>query len=188
MIRHGLAYGLLSTRRRFRSLWLPMLTTATGSFLLVQVLALTDTVRTQASEFGDSGSLTRATVLIAVLVLLVGVAEVAVCTTRTVSQRTREIGVLGATGVRRRPVMTALLVEPAVAAATGAVAGALTAVTAIALIAATSVSTPAPAVLDVLGAVTSAVLVSVVAALVTSAVPTWRATSRSPIRSLTSGG
>lgn len=188
MIRHGLAYGLLSTRRRFRSLWLPMLTTATGSFLLVQVLALADTVRAQARALGDPQSLARATILIAVLVLLVGVAEVAICTTRTVSVRTREIGVLGATGVRRSPVVTALLVEPAVAAVTGALAGALVSVLVMTVLASTGLSATGPALVVTVGAVASAVLVSLVAALVTSLVPSWRAASRPPIRSLTSGG
>ena len=124
----GLAYGSLSTRRRSRPLVLPAVTTATGAFLLVQVLSLTATVRRQSAALGDASELFRATALIAVVVLLVGVVEVAVSTTRTVVHRTREIGVLGATGVPRRPVVAALLVEPVVAATVGATTGGLVAV------------------------------------------------------------
>ena len=67
-------------------------------------------------------------VLIAVTVLLVGVAEVAVATTRTVAHRTRELGVLAANGVPRKPVVAALLVEPVIAAVLGAFGGAALAV------------------------------------------------------------
>ena len=61
----------------------------------------------------------RAIVLIAVVVLLVGVVEVAICSTRTIAHRTREIGVLGATGVGRAPVVSALLVEPLITSVIG---------------------------------------------------------------------
>jgi ABC-type antimicrobial peptide transport system permease subunit len=114
--------------------------------------------------------------------------EVAVATTRTVAHRTRELGVLGANGVPRKPVVAALLVEPVIAAVLGALAGALlAAVTGIALgavgLVPTGVSTGGMAV----GA-GIAMVVSIVAALATSVVPTWNAASRPPIRSLTAGG
>ena len=89
MIRYGLAYGLRSTRRRMRSLLLPVVTTATGAFLLVEVFGLTAGVRAQADSLGDGEEVYRATLLIAVVVLLVGVVEVAVATTRTITARTR---------------------------------------------------------------------------------------------------
>ena len=126
-------------------------------------------------------------VLIAVTVLLVGVAEVAVATTRTVAHRTRELGVLAANGVPRAPVVTALLVEPVIAAAVGTFAGAnLAVLTGVGLglagVVATGVSYGGLAVGTAI-----ALAVSVVAALGTSAVPTWKAASRPPIRSLAGG-
>lgn len=187
-VRLGLAYGWLSTRRRVHQLVLPVVTTATGAFLLVQVLTLTETVRRQAAAIGDAEQLVRATTLIAVVVLLVGVVEVAVSTTRTVVHRTREIGVLGATGVPRRPVVAALLVEPVVAAVAGSLAGGLAAVLGTgALDLAGLVDAdvrPGPA----LAALAVAVGTSAVAAVVTSAGPAHRAASRPPAHSLTSGG
>jgi len=187
VIRHGLAYGLLSTRRRISSMVLPVVTTATGAFLLVLVLGMASRISAQAASLGHADEIRRAVVLIAVTVLLVGVVEVAVSTTRTVAHRTRELGLLGATGVRRPPVVAALLVEPVVAALVGAVAGAVLAVTGAALMAATGMAdsgiSPGGTALGVL----VAVVVSVVAAVVTSFVPTWRAASRPPIRSLSAG-
>ncbi|WP_198955237.1 FtsX-like permease family protein [Kineosporia sp. R_H_3] len=187
-LRKGLAYGWLSTRRRAGQLVLPVVTTATGAFLLVQVLTLTDSVRRQSAALGDTEQLVRATTLIAVVVLLVGVVEVAVSTTRTVVHRTREIGVLGATGVPRGPVVGALLVEPLVAAVAGAAIGGLVAVVGtgaanLAGLVSADVR-PAPA----LAALALAVGTSAVAALVTSAGPAYRAASRPPALSLTSGG
>jgi ABC-type antimicrobial peptide transport system permease subunit len=184
VIRHGLAYGLLSTRRRRKSLLLPIVTTATGAFLLVLVLGMAGGISEQAASLGHADEIRRAVVLIAVTVLLVGVVEVAVSTTRTVANRTRELGVLGATGVRRPPVVAALLVEPVVAALAGAVAGAVLAVAGAGVMAATGT------VFDVAGTalgVGIAVAVSVLAAVATSIVPTWRAASRPPIRSLSAG-
>ncbi|MGP4053656.1 FtsX-like permease family protein [Mycobacterium sp. 4D054] len=186
--RRGLAYGWLATRRRAQELVLPAVTTATGAFLVVLVFAMSDGIRAQSASLGHADEIARAVVLIAIAVLLVGIAEVAVATTRTVAHRTRELGVLAANGVRRGPVVAALLVEPVTAAVLGALAGAALAVAAGIVLAllgvvATGVSYPGLAV----GAAV-AVLVSVVAALATSIVPTWKAASRPPIRSLASGG
>ena len=107
---------------------LPVVTTATGAFLVVIVFGMSDGIRAQSASLGHADEIGRAVVLIAVTVLLVGVVEVAVATTRTVAHRTRELGVLGANGVPRTPVVAALLVEPLVAAVLGAVVGAALAV------------------------------------------------------------
>lgn len=185
-LRLGLRYGLLSTRRR-RALLLPVVTTATGAYLVVQVLALGGAVEAQARLLGNAAQMHRAMLLISVVVLLVGVVEVAVCTTRTISHRTREIGVLGATGVRRAPVVLALLVEPAVAAFVGAVLGTLVALLSTALLTATGTT---DSQMSASGAVTGslvAVVVSTLAALIASAAPSYRACSRPPIVSLGNG-
>jgi ABC-type antimicrobial peptide transport system permease subunit len=188
MIRCGLAYGWLATRRRMRSLILPMLTVATGSFLLVWVLILTQTVRAQASQLGDQAEVVRATVLIAVVVLLVGVVEVAVCTTRTIVARSRELGVLGATGVGRQSVVAALLVEPVMAAAIGSALGGAVAIAAAYLLAAAGALDASPVASTAVLAGALSFGVSAVTALLTSVVPSWRAASRPPVRSLNSGG
>jgi ABC-type antimicrobial peptide transport system permease subunit len=188
MIRLGLAYGLLSTRRRMRSLVLPIVTTATGAFLLVQVLALTNSVRAQAETFGDGSEIYRATILIAVVVLLVGVVEVAVCTTRTINHRMREIGVLGATGVPRPPVVAALLVEAVIASVVGAVVGSVVAVIVTVGMSVTNLSSANPSAGGTALGVVLAIVTSAVAAVLTSAIPSWRAASRPPIRSLSYGG
>ena len=103
---------------------LPVFTTATGAFLVVIVFGMSDGIRAQSASLGHAEEIGRAVMLIAVTVLLVGVVEVAVATTRTVAHRTRELGVLGANGIPRRPVVAALMVEPMIAAVLGALAGA----------------------------------------------------------------
>lgn len=184
----GLSYGWLATRRRLQEMVLPVVTTATGALLVVLVFGMSDGIRSQSASLGHADEIARAVVLIAVTVLLVGVAEVAVATTRTVAHRTRELGVLAANGVPRVPVVAALLVEPVIAAVLGALAGALLAVvTGVVLgmigVVATGVSYGGLAV----GA-GIAVVVSIAAALATSILPTWKAASRPPIHSLASGG
>ncbi|MBS1693970.1 MAG: ABC transporter permease [Actinobacteria bacterium] len=188
MLTYGLSYGWLSARRRIREMVLPVVTTATGAFLVVLVFGMSAGIRAQSASLGHAEELDRAVILIAVTVLLVGVVEVAVATTRTVAHRTRELGVLGANGIPRRPVVAALLVEPLVAAVLGALLGAVLAtitgaVLQLAGLVPTGVSYPGL----LLGALI-AVGVSVVAALATSILPTWNAASRPPIRSLSSGG
>lgn len=187
-IGRGLSYGWLATRRRLGEMVLPAVTTATGALLVVLVFGMSDGIRTQSAALGHADEISRAVVLIAVTVLLVGVAEVAVATTRTVAHRTRELGVLAANGVPRAPVVAALLVEPVIAAVLGALAGSLLAVvTGVVLgmvgVVATGVSYGGLAI----GA-GIAVVVSIVAALATSVLPTWKAASRPPIHSLASGG
>ena len=120
----GLAYGWLAARRRIGEMILPVVTTATGAFLVVLVFGMSDGIRAQSASLGHADEIGRAVVLIAVMVLLVGVVEVAVATTRTVAHRTKELGVLGANGVPRTPVVAALLVEPVVSAVLGAIVGA----------------------------------------------------------------
>jgi ABC-type antimicrobial peptide transport system permease subunit len=188
MMRKGLSYGWLSARRRIREMVLPVITTATGAFLVVIVFGMSEGIRSQSASLGHADEIGRAVVLIAVTVLLVGVVEVAVATTRTVAHRTRELGVLGANGVPRRPVVAALLVEPVITAVLGAVGGAVLAVAiGIVLGAVGLVPTGVSPVGLALGAAI-AIGVSVVAALATSIVPAWSAASRPPIRSLTTGG
>lgn len=184
----GLAYGWLSARRRIREMVLPVVTTATGAFLVVLVFGMSSGIRAQSAALGHAEEINRAVILIAVTVLLVGVVEVAVATTRTVAHRTRELGVLGANGIPRAPVIAALLVEPVVAAVLGSLLGAACAgvtgiVVALVGLAPTGVSYSGLAV----GAAI-AIGVSVAAAVATSFVPTFNAASRPPIRSLTSGG
>ncbi|CQD24955.1 ABC transporter permease [Mycolicibacterium conceptionense] len=184
----GLAYGWLSARRRIREMVLPVVTTATGAFLVVLVFGMSSGIRAQSAALGHAEEINRAVILIAVTVLLVGVVEVAVATTRTVAHRTRELGVLGANGVPRAPVIAALLVEPVVAAVLGSLLGAVCAgitgsAVALAGLAPTGVSYSGLAI----GAAI-AVGVSVAAAVATSFVPTFNAASRPPIRSLTTGG
>jgi ABC-type antimicrobial peptide transport system permease subunit len=188
MLRRGLSYGWLAARRRTREMVLPIITTATGAFLVVIVFGMSDGIRAQSASLGHAEEIGRAIVLIAVTVLLVGVVEVAVATTRTVAHRTRELGVLGANGVPRLPVVAALLVEPVIAAVLGALVGAASAAVAgIVLGAVGLVATGVSVEGLALGAAIS-IGVSIVAALATSIVPTWNAASRPPIRSLTSGG
>ena len=187
-MRKGLSYGWLAARRRIREMVLPVITTATGAFLVVIVFGMSDGIRAQSASLGHADEIGRAVVLIAVTVLLVGVVEVAVATTRTVAHRTRELGVLGANGVPRKPVVAALLVEPVIAAvlvlspvrrwvcSTGVVLAAVGVVP-------TGVAGGGLAL-----GVAIAIGVSIVAALSTSIVPTWNAASRPPIRSLTAGG
>ena len=81
---------------------MPVVTTATGAFLVVIVFGMSDGIRAQSASLGHADEIGRAVVLIAVTVLLVGVVEVAVATTRTVAHRTRELGVLGANGIPAR--------------------------------------------------------------------------------------
>jgi ABC-type antimicrobial peptide transport system permease subunit len=187
VIGRGLRYGVLATRRRMATLLLPVVTTATGAFLVVLVLSLAPAVRRQAATFGSAHEIYRATLLITILVLLVGVVEVAVCTTRAISQRTREIGVLGAVGVRRAPVVAALLVEPMAAAVAGAVAGSVVAVIADTVLGAAGAAAQPDAGSTAAG-VGLAIGVSLIAAAVTSIVPSYHAASRPPIRSLNHGG
>ena len=188
MMRKGLSYGLLAARRRIREMILPVVTTATGAFLVVIVFGMSAGIRAQSASLGHAEEIGRAVILIAVTVLLVGVVEVAVATTRTVAHRTRELGVLGANGVPRKPVVTALLVEPVIAALLGALLGALrAALTGIVLGAAGLVPSGVSVSGLALGAAI-AIVVSIVAALATSIVPTWNATSRPPIHSLSAGG
>ncbi|OBF36819.1 ABC transporter permease [Mycobacterium sp. ACS1612] len=187
MVRHGLAYGWLAARRRIAETVLPVITTATGAFLVVIVFGMSDGIRAQSASLGHADEIGRAVVLIAVTVLLVGVVEVAVATTRTVAHRTRELGVLGANGVPRAPVVAALLVEPVIAAVLGAAVGALLAAVTGLLLDAVGLAATGVSVEGLTLGVAIAFVVSVVAALATSIVPTWRAASRPPIRSLTAG-
>lgn len=188
MLSKGLCYGWLSARRRIGEMVLPVVTTATGAFLVVLVFGMSDGIRAQSASLGHADEIGRAVVLIAVTVLLVGVVEVAVATTRTVAHRTRELGVLGANGVPRGPVVAALLVEPIVAAVLGAVAGAALAVTVALILGATGFVPTGVAIAGLVLGSGIAVVVSIIAALATSIVPTWTAASRPPIRSLSAGG
>jgi ABC-type antimicrobial peptide transport system permease subunit len=188
MLSKGLAYGWLAARRRIGEMILPVVTTATGAFLVVLVFGMSDGIRAQSASLGHADEIGRAVVLIAVMVLLVGVVEVAVATTRTVAHRTKELGVLGANGVPRTPVVAALLVEPVVSAVLGAIVGAALAAAVALLLGATGFVPTGVAVGGLLLGAGIAVVVSIAAALATSILPTWTAASRPPIRSLSAGG
>ncbi|NVN54045.1 FtsX-like permease family protein [Mycolicibacterium hippocampi] len=188
MISKGLAYGWMSARRRMREMVLPIVTTATGAFLVVLVFGMSAGISAQSASLGHVDEINRAVTLIAVTVLLVGVVEVAVATTRTVAHRTRELGVLSANGVPRGPVVAALLVEPAVAAVLGALLGAALAIGSGMLLAAMGFVATGISYSGMAVGVVIAVAVSIAAALATSILPTWNAVSRPPIRSLTAGG
>jgi ABC-type antimicrobial peptide transport system permease subunit len=188
MLRYGLSYGWLSARRRVREMMLPIVTTATGAFLVVLVFGMSAGIRAQSATLGHAEEINRAVVLIAVTVLLVGVVEVAVATTRTVAHRTRELGVLSANGVRRAPVVTALLVEPVVAAVLGALAGAALAAVAGIALEVTGLAAAGVSVGGLAFGAALAIVISVIAAVGTSIIPSWSAASRSPIKSLSSGG
>ena len=188
MLSKGLAYGWLAARRRIGEMVLPVITTATGAFLVVLVFGMSAGIKSQSASLGHADEIGRAVVLIAVMVLLVGVVEVAVATTRTVAHRTRELGVLGANGIPRAPVVAALLVEPVIAAVLGAIGGAVLALVVTVVLGATGF---VPTGVSIGGLVTGsaiAVVVSILAALATSIIPTWTAASRPPIRSLSAGG
>jgi len=184
MLRYGLAYGLLSSRRRAKEMLLPAITIATGAFLVVIVFAMSSGIKKQAAGLGHADEIGHAIVLIAVTVLLVGVVEAAVATTRTIAHRTRELGVLAATGVRSRPVLVALLVEPVVTALLGALGGAVLAAVTGAVLAAAGATTSGVSAGGTVTGIVIAVAVSVVAAIVTSVVPIWRAVNRPPVKSL----
>lgn len=188
MTKFGLSYGWLAARRRVREMVLPIVTTATGAFLVVIVFGMSAGIQAQSASLGHADEIGRAVILIAITVLLVGVVEVAVATTRTIAHRTRELGVLGATGVPRRPVIAALLVEPAVAAILGAVAGVVLAVVAAVVLGALGLVPTGVSAAGVGFGAAIAIAVSILAALATSIVPTWNAASRPPIRSLSTGG
>jgi ABC-type antimicrobial peptide transport system permease subunit len=187
-MRKGMSYGWLAARRRISEMVLPVVTTATGAFLVVFVFGMSDGIRAQSASLGHADEIGRAVVLIAVTVLLVGVVEVAVATTRTVAHRTRELGVLGANGVPRRPVVAALLVEPVIAAVFGAFAGAALAVLTSMVLAAFGMVATGVSTAGLAMGVAVAIGVSILAALFTSVVPAWTAASRPPIRSQTAGG
>lgn len=181
----AIAYGARAAARRRRTLALPVITVATGAFLLVLVVALLPAVREQGQAFGAAGEVGRAAVAIAVMVLLVGALEVVIAATRSIAQRTGEIGVLCTFGVAPRAVLGALLVEPVATGAIGAAAGAaLGAAAAVTSTSAGWVDTSVEAG-SVGAAVAVAVVVSVATAGLASAVPTWRAVHRPPITSLT---
>jgi ABC-type antimicrobial peptide transport system permease subunit len=179
-VKPGLVYGLLAARRRAGALVLPAATVATGAFLLVLVIALMPAVRDQA--YGD---VSGAAVVISVIVLLVGALEVAIAATRSVVQRTREIGVLCSFGVPRRAIMWGLMVEPVATACAGAVAGALLAALAAPVAAAAGWVAVSVDPGTVAWAVLAAVGVSTLTAAAAGALPTWRAARRPPLVSLT---
>lgn len=181
----SVVYGFTAAWRRRRLLTLPIVTVATGAFLVVLVVALMPAVRRQGEALGNAASVGRATLAIAVVVLLVGAFEVAIAATRSINQRSAEIGVLSTFGVPPRCTLGALLVEPVATATAGAVIGAL-------IGALFGIGAPAIGMIDdsvqsgdVLVGMALAIGVSVVAAVGASAVPTVRAVRRPPLASLT---
>src|SRR5690349_19972071 len=135
------------------------MSSATDAFLMDIVFGMSDGISAQSASLGNAEEIDAAVVLLAVTVLLVGVVDVAEATTRTVANRTRELGVLGANGIPRLPGVAALLVEPVVAAVAGAVSGAgLAVLTGIVL----DVTGLAPAGVDVGGLALGAAIAVVV--------------------------
>lgn len=183
-LRLGLAYGLKSARRRAGQMLLPAITIATGSLLVVIVFAMQAGIRRQAAGLGHAGEIGHAVVLIAVTVLLVGVVEAAVATTRTIAHRTRELGVLGATGVRPRPVLVALLAEPVLTALAGSAGGAVIAAAAAAVAGGAGAVASGVSAGGTLTGLVIAIAVAVVAAALASVVPIWRAVHRPPVSAL----
>ena len=152
---------------------LPVVTTATGAFLLVLVLALGDLLREQTARFGNAADMERATLAIGIVVLLVGVVEVAIASGRAISQRSREIGVLTATGVSPSSVLVTMLVEPCMSALIGAAIGAaLAAATTLGVLPPAGFIDARPAIATTLGAAALAVIVSGLAAAAAWALPT----------------
>jgi len=182
----ALRYGALAALRRRRSLLMPALTTATSGALLALVLAVFPAVREQSARFGDPGALSRTTLVLSAMVLVVAAVEVAIGATRSIAQRRSEIGVLTANGVSPRRVLVALVVEPVLAGTAGSVAGAALAVAGVALLRASGA-------IDVqvgLGAVGRAVGITLGLSIVMSALaglaPAARAVRRPPLASLRS--
>lgn len=184
-LRLAVSYGLLATSRRWRRMLLPAATVATGAFLLVLIAGAMPLVRRQAEAFGSAAGISRAAVVMSVMVCLVGALEVAIEATRSVVQRSREIGVLGSFGIPPRAIVCGLMVEPVVTAAVGAAAG----------VALGGLALPIGSGLGLLGtdavgspmvAIAAATAVCVATAAVASAVPAVRAALRPPLLALTS--
>ena len=176
-------------RRRIGEMVLPVVTTATGAFLVVLVFGMSDGIRAQSASLGHADEIGRAVVLIAVTVLLVGVVEVAVATTRTVAHRTRELG--RARRQRRAARAGGGRASGRAGDRRGAGCPGRCGVGGVDRNRARRSRSGAPRVSRSVGwrlAPRSRSVVSIVAALATSIVPTWNAASRSPIRSLTAGG
>jgi ABC-type lipoprotein release transport system permease subunit len=95
---------------------------------------------------------------------------------------------LSANGIPRKPVVAALLVEPVVAAVLGSLVGVALAVIGGIALNALGLAPTGVATSGLLVGTGTAIVVSIVAALATSIVPTWNAASRPPIRSLNNGG
>jgi ABC-type lipoprotein release transport system permease subunit len=183
-LRLASSYGAMAAWRRRRLLVLPVVTVATGAFLVVLVMALMPSVRRQGAALGDASVVGRAALAVAVVVLLVGAVEVAIAATRSVSQRASEIGILSTFGVPSRCTLAALMVEPIATAGAGGVIG--VAVGALFGLVAPSLGMVDEAVAggDVALGVVLAIGVSVLAAAAASAVPTVRAVRRPPLASL----
>jgi hypothetical protein len=182
----ALVYGARAAARRRRLLVLPAVTVGTGAFLLVVVLALMPAVRRQGAAFGDAAAIGRAALAVSLVVLLVGALEVAIAATRSVSQRSREIGVLCSFGVPPRSVLAALMVEPVATAVVGAVAGALAGAVAAPLATAGGLADASVSPGALAGAAALAVVTAGLAAALASAAPCARAVARPPLVSLTS--
>jgi hypothetical protein len=85
-------------------------------------------------------------------------------------------------------VVAAPLVEPVIAAVLGTFGGAALAVASGLVLAEVGLVATGVSAIGLMLGMAIAIGVSIVAALLTSIVPTWNAASRPPIRSLTAGG
>jgi predicted lysophospholipase L1 biosynthesis ABC-type transport system permease subunit len=101
---------------RRRSL-LPVATIATGTLLVYVVLTLIAIVRQQITAMSGTlspetaAAVSQATVYISLIGLLVGGLETAIVMTRSVLSRIHEIGILKATGVSDRVILSLFLTE-----------------------------------------------------------------------------
>jgi hypothetical protein len=181
----AIRYGAKAAARRRRQLALPTLTTAAGAALLTVVLSSFPAIRREGASFGDPAALAHTTEAISILVVLVAAIEVAICATRSVTQRREEIGVLSANGIAPRSVLVSLMIEPGVCAAIGGVIGALLgAIGLVILRAGGSLGATAPVIVARSGAI--ALLLATAASLLASLLPVLRAVRKPPLASLTS--
>jgi ABC-type lipoprotein release transport system permease subunit len=152
--------------------------------LLVVVLSLLPDIHRQSAAFGSASNLTRITVIVSLVVVLVGAIEVAIGATRAVGQRKTEIGILSASGTKPSNVVAVILVEPVLSAVVGAAAGAILAIAGIVAGETSGALHTAAKPATVAQSVVLAVLLATAASLVASIIPVIRAVRKPPVDSL----
>ena len=180
----GLRYGFRAAARRRRWIVLPAVTTAMGAGSLVVVLSLLRDIRRQSAAFGNASDLTRITVVVSLVMVVVGAIEVAIGATRAVGQRRTEIGILSASGTKPANVVAMILVEPVLSAVVGAAVGAILAIVGIVAGEASGALHTAAKPATVAQSVVLAVLLAAAASLVASVIPVIKAVRKPPVDSL----